>query len=142
MDDATTEYTDLRLKLSAFLRSSRHYTPEQLLSNPAFNVEDMPEERAILLSRIGQHAKALTIYVHKMGEDGEQLAEEYCRDNYDPAVEMHRDVQNLHIDMLRQFELQQRHLVGALEQFTSRFASLVAENEALRNENEVLRNID
>ena len=36
MDDATTEYTDLRLKLSAFLRSSRHYTPEQLLSNPAF----------------------------------------------------------------------------------------------------------
>ena len=57
-------------------------------------------------------------------------------------VEMHRDVQNLHIDMLRQFELQQRHLVGALEQFTSRFASLVAENEALRNENEVLRNID
>ena len=92
MDDATTEYTDLRLKLSAFLRSSRHYTPEQLLSNPAFNVEDMPEERAILLSRIGQHAKALTIYVHKMGEDGEQLAEEYCRDNYDPAVEMHRDV--------------------------------------------------
>ena len=61
MDDATTEYTDLRLKLSAFLRSSRHYTPEQLLSNPAFNVEDMPEERAILLSRIGQHAKALSV---------------------------------------------------------------------------------
>ena len=53
-------------------------------------------------------------------------------------VELHRDVQNLHIDMLRRFELQQRHLVGALEQFTSRFASLVAENEALRNDNEVL----
>ena len=35
-----------------------------------------------------------------------------------------------------------RERVGALEQFTSRFASLVAENEALRNENEVLRNID
>jgi tetratricopeptide (TPR) repeat protein len=86
------EYFALRAKLTAFLRRSEYYTPEQLLSNPAFDVDEMPEERAILLSRIGQHAQALTIYVHKIKTGGEKLAEEYCRDNYDPVDDARRDV--------------------------------------------------
>ena len=92
VDDRSDEYFGLRDKLSAFLRKSEYYTPEQLLSNPAFNVDEMPQERAILLSRIGQHAQALAIYVHKMGEDGEILAEEYCRENYNPVDDTRRDV--------------------------------------------------
>lgn len=35
---------------------------------------DLFEERAILLSRIGQHEQALTIYAHKLHND--KLAEE------------------------------------------------------------------
>ena len=90
VDNGSDEYFALREKLTAFLRRSKYYTPEQLLSDPAFNVQEMPEERAILLSRIGQHAQALTIYVHKL--KSEALAEDYCRDNYDPVDDTCRDV--------------------------------------------------
>lgn len=57
-------------------------------------------------------------------------------------ADMQRDVQNLHLDMLRQFEIQQNQVTGILEQFTARWSNLVAENEELRKENELLRNID
>ena len=56
--------------------------------------------------------------------------------------DMQRDVQNLHLDMLRQFEIQQSQVTSVLEHFTKRWSNLVAENEELRKENELLRNID
>ena len=90
VENGSDEYFALREQLTAFLRRAKHYTPEQLLSDPAFNVENMPEERAILLSRIGQHSQALTIYVHKL--QSEALAEDYCSENYDSLDDSCRDV--------------------------------------------------
>ena len=40
-----------------------------------FPLNDLLEERAILLSRIGQHEQALIIYAHKLHDD--KMAEEY-----------------------------------------------------------------
>lgn len=54
---------------------------------------------------------------------------------------MHKDLQNLHLEMLRQFEAQQEDIREALNESFARFARLVEENEALRKENETLRSI-
>jgi Vam6/Vps39-like protein vacuolar protein sorting-associated protein 39 len=69
----------LRAKLIAFLESSSFYTPEKMISK--FPREDLLEERAILLSRIGLHAQALSIYAHKLRDPS--LAEQYCDKYYD-----------------------------------------------------------
>ena len=55
--------------------------------------------------------------------------------------EIQRDVQNLHLDMLRQFEDQQAAMADMLDQYTQRLAQLVHENDALRRENEQLRRL-
>ncbi len=70
-----------RRKLLVFLESSRHYKAEIMLSR--FPTNDLFEERAILLSRIGRHDQALAIYAHKL-EDPE-MAEAYCAKHYNPA---------------------------------------------------------
>jgi protein NEDD1 len=54
--------------------------------------------------------------------------------------QMHRDVGNLHLEVLRQFEMQQHELLTAMEaQFASRFSELTEENKRLRHENELLK---
>jgi tetratricopeptide (TPR) repeat protein len=70
-----------RRKLLVFLESSRHYKAEIMLSR--FPTNDLFEERAILLSRIGRHDQALAIYAHKL-EDAE-MAEKYCAKHYNAA---------------------------------------------------------
>ena len=42
---------------------------------------DLYEERALILSKLGQHEQALTIYAHRLGDM--QLAQEYCERLYD-----------------------------------------------------------
>ncbi|KAG0263458.1 Vam6/Vps39-like protein [Mortierella polycephala] len=68
-----------KAKLLQFLDESTCYKAERILSR--LPVDSCYEERAILLSRIGQHDQALNIYVHKLRNF--QAAEEYCIKNYD-----------------------------------------------------------
>jgi len=53
-----------RKKLIELLDSSQCYNSEKMLSR--FPTKALYEERAILLSRIGQHDQALIIYAHKL----------------------------------------------------------------------------
>ncbi|KAG0231170.1 Vacuolar morphogenesis protein 6 [Actinomortierella wolfii] len=69
-----------RAKLLKFLDESTYYKAERILGR--LPVDSCYEERAILLSRIGQHDQALNIYVHKLRNF--KLAEEYCNKNFSP----------------------------------------------------------
>jgi Vam6/Vps39-like protein vacuolar protein sorting-associated protein 39 len=79
---------ETRKLLLEFLERSEYYTPERLL--PAFLVNDLFEERAILLSRLHEHKEALTTYVHHLRDN--RLAEEYCIKHYREESPESRDV--------------------------------------------------
>ena len=64
-----------RKKLIDLLEKSSCYLPEKMLTR--FPPKALYEEKAILLSRIGQHDQALTIYAHKLKSAA--LAEEYSK---------------------------------------------------------------
>ncbi|KAI8067712.1 vacuolar sorting protein 39 domain 2-domain-containing protein [Gilbertella persicaria] len=66
--------SNLRSRLISFLTDSVFYKAEKILSR--LPIDDLFEERAILLSRIGQHDQALDIYVYKLKNYA--MAEEYC----------------------------------------------------------------
>lgn len=51
------------------------------------------------------------------------------------------DINNLHLELLRQFHVQQMELRGMLENFTSKQAELVKEVQDLRVNYEDLKNI-
>jgi hypothetical protein len=78
----------LRTKLLQFLRSSRHYKAAEHISS--LPDDDLFEERALLLSRLGRHELALAIYAHVLKDPS--MAEEYCRMTYDPNHEESREV--------------------------------------------------
>ncbi|CAO3677740.1 unnamed protein product [Rhizopus microsporus] len=65
---------DTRSRLLSFLTGSSFYKAERILTR--LPDDDLFEERAILLSRIGQHDQALDIYVYKL--KNYVMAEEYC----------------------------------------------------------------
>lgn len=60
-----------------------------MLSN-VFPNNDLFEERAILLSRIGDHRSALNIYAHVLKDT--KKAEQYCEQHYNEDTEDGRDV--------------------------------------------------
>ncbi|KAI8067557.1 CNH domain-containing protein [Gongronella butleri] len=84
MDKTDDDKVHLRSKLLQFLINSTCYKAEKILTRLPLN--DLFEERAILLSRIGQHDQALDIYVYKL--QNYAMAEEYCSKIYkdDPAM--------------------------------------------------------
>lgn len=67
----------IRTKLVEFLEQSEDYDPSKMLSryNYAFSEDGLYEERAILLSKNGEHALALKEYVHKLQDFAQ--AEQY-----------------------------------------------------------------
>ncbi|KAI8973310.1 vacuolar sorting protein 39 domain 2-domain-containing protein [Mycotypha africana] len=69
---------ELKSRLLTFLTESSFYKAEKILSR--LPIDDLFEERAILLSRIGQHDQALDIYVYKL--KNYTMAEEYCTKVY------------------------------------------------------------
>ena len=77
-----------RRKLLDFLERSKYYRAEKMLS--PFPSNDLFEERAILLSRIGRHDRALAIYAHKL-EDA-KMAESYCAKHYNSENHETRDI--------------------------------------------------
>jgi len=80
----------MRTKLLDFLEESKFYSPSVMLSRFNFSEEGLHEERAILLSKIGQHYEALREYVHELHDF--VMAEDYCRKHYDPEHEEAKDV--------------------------------------------------
>lgn len=64
----------LRRELLAFLENSLYYKPEKLIS--LFPLDDMFEERALLLGRLDRHQPALAIYAFVL--KSYEMAEEYC----------------------------------------------------------------
>lgn len=77
-----------RKKLLAFLESSEYYHAEALLSK--FPLDDLFEERALLLAKLGQHESALGIYVYTLGDLA--TAEAYCARRYAAGGANARDV--------------------------------------------------
>ena len=49
--------------------------------------------------------------------------------------------QNLHLELLRQFQVQISDMRGLLDEYTDKIKNLVDENERLRKENILLRNV-
>ncbi len=73
-----------RKKLLLFLEESKYYAPEKILTKcpydgtlypTAINIVDLYEERALLMSRLGEHEEALSIYAHKLKDV--DMAEKY-----------------------------------------------------------------
>ncbi|GES94690.1 vam6/Vps39-like protein [Rhizophagus clarus] len=91
------EIEDTNKRLLKFLDESMHYKAETILAHLRhLRLDDFYEARAILLSRLGQHDQALTIYVHKI--KNEKLAEEYCVKNY---IETDDPAKNVFISLLK-----------------------------------------
>ena len=67
-----------RDKLVNFLRSSDYYTAATILAH--FPHDDLYEERALLLGRLGQHQQALNIYVQILKNLDDAL--KHCHINY------------------------------------------------------------
>lgn len=61
-------------KLLEFLRKSNYFTPETVLNH--FPENDLFEERAIILGKLGRHEKVLAIYVQVLGDINKAI--EYC----------------------------------------------------------------
>jgi len=70
-----------RRKLMDFLEQSSYYSPERILNK--LPMVDLYEERALILSQLGEHENALSIYAHRLGDV--QMAQEYCERLYDSA---------------------------------------------------------
>ncbi|KOC60066.1 Vam6/Vps39-like protein [Habropoda laboriosa] len=64
----------LRQKLYQFLEKSAHYTPETILVH--FPFDNLFEERAIILGRLGRHQQVLSIYINLLNDI--EKATQYC----------------------------------------------------------------
>ncbi len=58
----------------------------------------------------------------------------------DMKTELKEDVQNMHLELLRQFQVQLSDISVLLDTYTTKFGDVVRENGRLREENERLRN--
>ncbi|XP_060532136.1 vam6/Vps39-like protein [Cylas formicarius] len=76
-DPGITEHT--RKKLIQFLEKSTHYNAENVLNS--FPTNNLLEERALILGRLGKHEQALGLYVRAIGDV--QKAVEYCKRIYE-----------------------------------------------------------
>ena len=56
----------VRRKLLEFLEKSNCYTADRILNK--LPLVDLYEERGLILSKLGLHENALTIYAHRLGD--------------------------------------------------------------------------
>lgn len=75
-DKEVSQY--VRQKLQNFLEKSMHYTPETILVH--FPLDDLFEERALILGRLGRHQQAISIYINVL--NNVQRAVQYCNNVY------------------------------------------------------------
>ncbi|XP_043251331.1 vam6/Vps39-like protein [Colletes gigas] len=69
----------IRQKLLQFLEKSMYYTPETILIH--FPFDQLFEERAIILGRLGRHQQVISIYASILNDI--QKAVDYCQNVYD-----------------------------------------------------------
>lgn len=69
---------DAKSKLVEFLKKSSKYSPESVLKY--FPYDDLFEERAIILGKLGKHEKVLAIYIQILGDVDKAAA--YCEEIY------------------------------------------------------------
>lgn len=77
-----------REKLVNFLKSSTKYAADKILVEFPYN--DLFEERAIVLGKLGKHEKVLAIYIQILGDI--EKANSYCDEVYASAGTSHHDV--------------------------------------------------
>ena len=80
------------------------------------------------------------------GSNGATTNTEEIRELLDEAVDnitrnVHKDVQNLHLELFRQFQIQLSDMKSLLDEYTDKIKGLVEENDRLRKENILLRNV-
>jgi tetratricopeptide (TPR) repeat protein len=82
----------IRKSLINFLTMSEHYDKGQMLAKyqQKLKDEELYEERAILLSKVGKHHEALTEYIHKLHDF--PMAKNYCKKHYNTDNEEAKDV--------------------------------------------------
>ncbi|KZC13482.1 PREDICTED: vam6/Vps39-like protein [Dufourea novaeangliae] len=68
----------IRQKLQQFLEKSAHYTPETILLQ--FPFDNLFEERAIILGRLGRHQQAISIYINVLNDIPKAI--DYCHNVY------------------------------------------------------------
>lgn len=78
---------DTKSKLIEFLKVSSQYSPDYVLNY--FPTDDLFEERAIILGKLGKHEKVLAIYIQILGDVDKAAA--YCEEIY------RKDQQNVNI---------------------------------------------
>lgn len=85
-DDPTSG--TVRKKLLEFLDKSTYYVPDTILIH--FPTDQLLEERAIILGRLGKHEEALAIYVRAIGDINKAI--EYCNKIHDTNKTSAKDV--------------------------------------------------
>jgi Vam6/Vps39-like protein vacuolar protein sorting-associated protein 39 len=73
-------FEKFRSKMLNFLTTSNRYNAEKVLVEFPYN--DLFEERAIILGRLGKHEKVLAIYIQILGNFDKAI--EYCAKTYKP----------------------------------------------------------
>lgn len=88
------ELKETREKLINFLKSSSKYAADKVLVDFPYN--DLFEERAIVLGKLGKHEKVLAIYIQILGDV--EKAIEYCNEVYLQAETSQHEV---YINLIR-----------------------------------------
>lgn len=81
------ELGELRNTLLKFLRESKCYQPQNLLTHFP---DSFSEERALLLGRLGRHEEALAIYIHVLNDI--DMASFYCKRTFNEEWKDSKDV--------------------------------------------------
>jgi len=92
--------TNLRNKLIRFLQSSKHYKPQIMLAR--FPVNELLEERAVLLSRLKEHREALSIYVWRLNQNKQAIR--YCAQHFNASSnEKNSKNHDIYLDLMNVF---------------------------------------
>jgi Vam6/Vps39-like protein vacuolar protein sorting-associated protein 39 len=83
-----SQLAEIRQKLIDFLKSSNKFAADKVLVDFPYN--DLFEERAIVLGKLGKHEKVLAIYIQILGDV--EKAIEYCDEVYKAAGTSHHEV--------------------------------------------------
>lgn len=86
---AAAEHT--RKKLLEFLKKSQNYTADTVLGH--FPTDNLLEERAIILGRLGKYEQSLAIYVRALGDI--EKAVEYAQKVYESNSVGSQNVSNI-----------------------------------------------